>query len=141
MAPEVVLRKLEQLRRLLQDLQPFASASLAEITAEHYKVERILELLATAGADLVQHLLAERGVIAASYRDAFGQAATAGLIEPDLARQLERAAGMRNVLVHLYEAIDYEILRASIGEALRDFAALVAALQPLAEEPEEGTPR
>jgi hypothetical protein len=37
-------------------------------------------------------------------------------------------------LVHLCEGIDYEILHASVGEALRDFTALVTALDPLAEE-------
>lgn len=134
MPPEVVHRKLDVLRQLLHDLQPFARASLDEVVAEHYKVERILELLGTAAADLVQHLLAERGVVAASYRDVFRQAAAAKLLAPPLAERLEDAAGMRNVLVHLYEGIDYEILHASVGEALRDFTALVTALDPLAEE-------
>lgn len=50
-------------------------------------------------------------------------------------RRLEDAAGMRNVLVHLYEEIDLEIPHASIGPALNDFAELVAALAPFAEDP------
>jgi uncharacterized protein YutE (UPF0331/DUF86 family) len=33
---------------------------------------------------------------------------------------------MRNVLVHLYEEIDYEILHQSIPTALEDFAQFVA---------------
>jgi len=128
MAPEVVLRKLGALRRLLADLEPFAGSSLPEVIAEHYKVERILELLATASADLLQHLLAERGTVADSYRDVFRKAATAGLLGPELASRLEEAAGMRNILVHLYDEIDYEILHRSIALARRDFAALIAAL-------------
>jgi uncharacterized protein YutE (UPF0331/DUF86 family) len=132
-APEVILRKLEMLRRLHADLEPFAEAPLAAVIAEHYKVERILELLATAAADLLQHLLAERGIVAASYRDAFRQAGAAGLITVELAGQLDGAAAMRNVLVHLYEEIDYEVVHASIGDALRDFARLVAELEPLVE--------
>jgi uncharacterized protein YutE (UPF0331/DUF86 family) len=137
-APEVVLRKLELLRRLVGDLEPFAGASLEEVIAEHYKVERIFELLATAAADIVQHLLAERGIVAQSYREVFREAATAGLLEQPLAQRLEEAAGMRNVLVHLYDEIDYRILHESIGDALHDFAALIAALAPLADEPSEG---
>ena len=88
-APEVILRKLGMLRRLLADLGPFADAPLATVIAEHYKVERILELLVTAAADLLQHLLAERGIVAASYRDAFRQAGAAGLISPELASRLD----------------------------------------------------
>lgn len=96
-------------------------------------MERILELLATSAADLLQHLLAERDVVATSYRDVFRQAAIAGLLEEPLAVRLEEAAGMRSVLVHLYDEIDYQILHASVGKARRDFAALVAARAPLAE--------
>jgi uncharacterized protein YutE (UPF0331/DUF86 family) len=103
------------------------------VVVEHYKVERILELLATSAADLLQHLLAERGLVASSYRDAFRQAAAAGLLDEPLALRLEEAAGMRNVLVHLYDEIDYAIVHGSIGGALEDFAALVATLAPLAE--------
>ena len=135
MAPEVVLRKLGVLRRLLRDLEPFAGSSVEQIESEHYKIERILELLATASSDLLQHLLAEREVIAASYRDVFRHAATAGLLESSLSRRLEEAAGMRNVLVHLYDEIDTAILHGSIGPALRDFAALIAALEPFGREP------
>lgn len=137
MAPDVALRKISVLRQLLADLEPFEDATLEEVTAEHYQVERILELLATAGADLVQHLLAERGVVADSYRDAFRQAAAAGLLDPGLARRLEGAAGMRNVLAHLYESIDYAILRASIPEARRDFAALIVSLAVVSRPTDE----
>jgi uncharacterized protein YutE (UPF0331/DUF86 family) len=132
-APEVVLRKLEMLRTLLIDLQPFADASLEEVIAEHYKLERILELLATASADLLQHLLSERDIVATSYREVFRQAAAAGLLTEELSANLERAAAMRNLLVHLYEAIDYRILHASVGSARRDFTALISTLAPFAE--------
>lgn len=36
MAPEVVLRKLEVLRRLMRDLDPLAGASLEDVANEHY---------------------------------------------------------------------------------------------------------
>ncbi len=138
MAPEVVLRKLATLRRLLDDLRPFASATRAEVEAEHYRIERILELLATVAADLLQHLLAEQGVVADSYRDVFRRAASGGLIDETLGGRLERAAGMRNVLVHLYDGIDLEIVRQAITPALADFALLVAALEPYAQPSADG---
>lgn len=138
MAPEVVLRKLDKLRRLIEDLRPFANATRSAVEAEHYQIERILELLATVSADLLQHLLAERGVVADSYRDVFRRAASVGLVEEALGVRLERAAGMRNVLVHLYDGIDLEIVRQAIAPALTDFALLIAALEPYAQSSTDG---
>ncbi len=126
MARDVLLRKLAYLRQLLRDLTPFGQMSRAEIEAHHYTVERILELLVGAAVDLLFHILTERGLAPASYRDAFRLAAQEGLLPGDLAERLQQAAGMRNILVHLYETIDYAILHASIAPALRDFALFVA---------------
>jgi uncharacterized protein YutE (UPF0331/DUF86 family) len=128
-APEVFLRKLTYLRQLLADLAPFEGATLAEVQAEHYKLERIFELLVMAASDILHHLLAERGITPANHRDTFRLAAEQGLIPADLAARLQDAAGMRNVLVHLYEQINYTILRDSISPALRDFEQFVALFE------------
>ena len=132
MAPEVVLRKLEHLRQLVADLRRHEGASVERVREHHYEVERILELLVTSSADLPQHRLAEREVVASSYRDVFRRASAEGLLSPSLATKLEEAMGMRNVLVHLYDEIDYEILQRGIGEALAGFPALIAELLPRA---------
>lgn len=128
MAPDVLARKLRYLQQLLEDLAPYQDATAAQIETDHYKVERILELMVGVAIDVLFHLLSERDVAPASYRDAFRLAGEHDLLPSDLAERLQRAAGMRNILVHLYEEIDYEILRASIGPALRDFRRFVALL-------------
>lgn len=126
MAPDVLARKLAYLRQLLADLAPYENASLADVTAEHYKLERIIELMVMTATDVLFHLLAERDVTPSSYRHAFGAAAEQGLLSEDLAEKLQDAASMRNLLVHMYEQIDYTILRDSIKPALRDFGQFVA---------------
>ncbi|GIK43670.1 MAG: hypothetical protein BroJett011_75030 [Chloroflexota bacterium] len=129
MAPEVFLRKLTYLRQILADLAPFQGASLAQVEAEHYKLERILELLVMAASDILHHLLAERGITPSSYRETFKLAAEQGLVPADLAARLQDAASMRNVIVHLYEQINYSILRDSITPALEDFKQFVALFE------------
>ena len=129
MAPEVFLRKLTYLRQILADLAPFQGAILAQVEAEHYKLERIFELLVMAASDILHHLLAERGLTPSTYRDTFKLAAEQGLIPADLAARLQDAASMRNVIVHLYEQINYTILRDSISPALRDFGQFVALFE------------
>ncbi|GJM42982.1 MAG: hypothetical protein DHS20C20_32640 [Ardenticatenaceae bacterium] len=70
--------------------------------------------------------MAERGKTAVSYKSAFQLAAKEGMIPAELSERLQDAASMRNVLVHMYEEIDYEILHQSIPRALEDFAQFVA---------------
>ena len=129
MTAEVLLRKLVYLRQLLRDLEMYRSASLSEVAAEHYKLERLFELLVVAASDVLNHLLAEQGIVADSYRAAFRLAGEQGMIPVELADRMQDAASMRNVLVHLYDEIDYAILHASIVPALTDFAEFVAAME------------
>ncbi|MEI6181150.1 MAG: DUF86 domain-containing protein [Chloroflexales bacterium] len=126
MSREVLLRKLAYLRRLLHDLRPFAGASQAEIEAHHYMVERIIELLVGAASDLLFHMLTERGLQPSSYGEAFKFAGQAGLLPTTLAERLQLAAGMRNIIVHMYEELDYAIVHQSIGALLSDFSAFIA---------------
>jgi uncharacterized protein YutE (UPF0331/DUF86 family) len=129
MPHDVLLRKLSYLHQLLEDLRPFENASLADVRAQHYTVERLFELLVMTTCDILFHELAAQGVTPDSYRDAFKQASTHGLLLPDLSANLEKVAGMRNIIVHLYQAIDYSILHTSIRPALQDFGKFLAIFE------------
>jgi uncharacterized protein YutE (UPF0331/DUF86 family) len=126
---EVLLRKLTYLRQLLVDLTPYEGATLADVRAEHYKVERLFELLVLTASDILFHVLADYDLTPDSYRNAFRLASECDLLPADLAERLQDAAGMRNVIVHLYQEIDYTILHTSIGSALRDFKQFVALFE------------
>jgi uncharacterized protein YutE (UPF0331/DUF86 family) len=63
-----------------------------------------------------------------SYRAAFLRAGEVGIISTELSKNLSMSAGLRNILVHEYEAIDYSVLHNSIPAALRDFTRLIAEL-------------
>jgi hypothetical protein len=82
--PEVLLRKLSYLRQLLADLAPYENVTLERGAADHYKLERIFELLVVATTD---------------------------------------------VIVHLYERVDYAILHDGIRPALHDFSQVVALFE------------
>lgn len=129
MPPDVLLRKLTYLRQLLDDLQAFENASLDDVHAHHYTVERLFELLVMTTCDILFHELAAQGITPDSYRDAFKQASAQGMIPPDLSAKLEKAAGMRNIIVHLYQAIDYSILHSSVRPALQDFREFLALFE------------
>lgn len=63
-----------------------------------------------------------------SYREAFSLLAGAGVVDTNLAADLERWAGFRDVLVHLYTALDLDIVMKALGETapLEAFERLAA---------------
>lgn len=79
--------------------------------------------------DLAGHACADEGLGApASAAEAFELLAEAGRIDRDLAGRLQRAAGMRNLVVHEYTHIDPEHVVRAVEEGLDDLLAFVAAL-------------
>jgi uncharacterized protein YutE (UPF0331/DUF86 family) len=137
LSPDVLARKLAKLHVFLSDLRPYEGATLHTVEEDHYRVERLLQLLVEVATDVLAHELAHLGVVPASYRDAVRKAVEEGLLPEKLGVSLERAAGLRNVLVHLYEDLDMEILAASVKPALDDFGEFLKLFQERLEEMEK----
>ena len=123
MSPEVAQRKLGQMATYLKDLQRHEGISFELFMERHYEIERILELLVVTASDIVLHLISLRGEAApASYRAAFLRAGENEIISAELSKRLALSAGLRNILVHEYEEIDYSILHKCIPAAIADFS-------------------
>lgn len=122
MSPEVLARKLKLMTKYLNELKPYKEVSFEQYLKDHYAVERILELLIITACDIIFHILTERNEPPPStYGSAFIRAGEIGLIEKKLSESLSQAAGMRNILVHVYEDIDDRLVYESIQGALKDF--------------------
>ena len=98
-------------------------------------VERWLQVAIEACIDIAYHVIGDRGWTPPdSARDAFRTLASHGLIDAALATRLGRAAGLRNVLVHDYVAVDLDKLAAAIGRDLGDLRAFGAIAGRWVEE-------
>jgi uncharacterized protein YutE (UPF0331/DUF86 family) len=129
MSPEVVKKKLILLTTYLNDLIPYRKITFDEFMQEHYAIERILELLVMTACDITFHLVTAKGEPApASYRAAFLRAGELGVISKKLSKNLALSAGLRNILTHEYEEIDYKIVHKSIPVAIRDFTKFIKEL-------------
>jgi uncharacterized protein YutE (UPF0331/DUF86 family) len=128
MSPEVKKRKIQKLIQYLGDLKKHDDSSFESFMKCHYEVERILQLLIETSSDLIFHELSGKNITPDSYREAFIMAGDKGIIPKKLATNLALASGMRNILVHEYDDIDYKLVHKSIKTALRDFPALIKAL-------------
>ncbi len=130
---EVVLRdKLESLRRAMARIESHRAPS-AEVLRGDIDRQDILSLNLTRAlqlcVDMAVHLLADRGQPAPrSMGEAFSALAEAGIIEPALAERMRAAVGFRNIAVHSYRSIDWEIVQRICADGLDDFKAFARAV-------------
>lgn len=91
--------------------------------------ERFLQVAIQAAADVANHILAEDSDLTPDdYGAAFVALAKLGVIDQELAERLRAAAGLRNVLVHLYLDVDPDRVWEAI-ESLDDLEAFAAAVE------------
>jgi uncharacterized protein YutE (UPF0331/DUF86 family) len=134
----ILERKLEFMRRALEFIERVVAdgedAYLRNDIAQA-ALERQIERLVEAAVDAAVHVLRDRFRFSpATYREALLELGRRGLIEPDLARRMAPAAGLRNFIVHQYDEIDPRQVFAGARDALACFPALMAAIRDLIED-------
>jgi uncharacterized protein YutE (UPF0331/DUF86 family) len=135
MKREVIERKLGFLHGYILDMERLVPLTGPEREAQHYAIERILQLMCEVAADITLQFLKARGIAPPdSYKAVFDQARKHGMLPTDLAGELIQACGMRNVIVHLYDTLDMDRVLAAVDHApllYRRFAAwAMGALDP-----------
>jgi uncharacterized protein YutE (UPF0331/DUF86 family) len=125
---DAIARRLLTLGECLNELaRPEAAdaAALARDPLLRAAVERWLQLSIEACIDIATHVVAAEGwTPAGSARDAFLVLANHGKVPLDLAQRLGSAAGMRNVLVHDYVAVDLARIAHAVRHDLADLRQL-----------------
>lgn len=134
MSPEVIARKLQLMARYAGDLKPYEQSTFKEFWTDHYKVERLIELIVMTASDIVLHLLVMKGESPpGSYRAAFLRAGELGLLSTSLSKSLASGAGLRNLLTHEYEEIDHRILHGSLPIIVKDAFQFMEEISHLPE--------
>jgi uncharacterized protein YutE (UPF0331/DUF86 family) len=123
----VIERKLEALRHCIARVRakrpPTAESLAADADLQDVLVLNLSRAVQVC-VDIGAHLLAPSGsALPATMGETFTRLGEVGLIDTELAARLRRAVGFRNIAVHNYEAIDWEIVWLLAGDPLRDFEA------------------
>lgn len=129
---EVIEQKIESLRRSVERVHQKCPATAAALAGDPdaqdiltLNLSRAVQLCVDIGA----HLIAEHNKPAP---DTMGQTfdvlTDMGVISVELAVRMKKAVGFRNIAVHNYEAIDWEITYAIATRHENDFAAFAAAV-------------
>lgn len=146
MDQSVVNAKLESLRRCVARVQAHCPATAAQLAKDIDSQDIIALNLSRAVqlcVDLALHRLSTTGeTTPATMASAFERLAHAEIIDGELAKRMRSAVGFRNLAVHQYEAMDWQIVHAICSRHLddfRDFAHHVATWEPLQDHPPRAT--
>lgn len=132
MTSETISAKLVSIGRCVQRIVQHTPATAADLAADHDSQDIIsinLQRAIQLAVDVAGAMIARRALTPpATMADAFRILAKAELLSDELAERLARAVGFRNVSVHEYEEIDWNIVYSLITKHLDDFRDFVRAV-------------
>lgn len=117
------------------DLDPLATIESRGVAAyvgnivDQAVVERRLERAIGRMIDVNFHVLTASGQPPPpDYHSSFLRLSELGVLDPEFARQIARAAGLRNRLVHDYDDLDPRLVFEALGHALSEIPRYLAAV-------------
>lgn len=129
------LRKLDELVGRLRELGDIPRGEYLGDPRARAAAERMLQVAIQLCLDVGAHVLSDRGVVDwDEYREVPARLADEGALPRALADRLARAAGQRNVLVHLYLDVDPELVHDTLAHDLDAFVAFAERIDRLLDE-------
>jgi uncharacterized protein YutE (UPF0331/DUF86 family) len=133
--PELVAKKLALIDTSVRELETMARPErIATDIREQRFVQHTLQIAIQAALDAASHVVSDdRLGEPTTYRELFDLLEKAGYIPAELAGELAKMAGFRNVLVHGYDDVDLDIVRDIVENRLSDliqFAESIRARLP-----------
>ncbi|MEW5965685.1 MAG: DUF86 domain-containing protein [Pseudomonadota bacterium] len=138
---QVIEQKLESLRRCLARIRE-KTPPTAGALADSPDAQDVLTLNLTRAVqlcvDIGTHLISDSEQPAPdTMGQTFDMLASMSIISPELALRMKKAVGFRNIAIHNYEAIDWQITYLIATIHLDDFSAFAAAIVAFMEQPPE----
>ncbi|HSS76128.1 MAG TPA: DUF86 domain-containing protein [Thermoanaerobaculia bacterium] len=128
---ELVAKRLAQIETCVHDLQTLARPEkMKQDVREERFVEHTLQIAIQAALDVAAHIVAdERLGEARTNRDLFDLLESHGWVPGELATELRRMVGFRNVLVHGYGDVDLEIVEEIVRHHMGDLLRFVQVVR------------
>jgi len=128
----VIHQKLESLRRCLARIRSKEPISL-DVLQKDYDLQDIVSLNLTRAVqmavDIGAHMVsAQMQAAPATMGETFDQLGRMGVISEELALQLKKSVGFRNVAIHNYNSVNWAIVFSILQGHLQDFDAFAKAV-------------
>lgn len=129
---QLISRKIKFIEEDLRKLEEYAKISEEEYIGNEESqlaVERLLERIIGRLIDINYHLLKEKyGILPVDYFDSFLKISKQGIVGEDMAREVARSTGLRNILAHEYDEIDNRKVYISTKTALAQVPKYLQAI-------------
>lgn len=129
---DVLLNKVAIIERCLQRINEEYQGNQAELLSNFTKQDSVilnLQRLCEASIDMANRYLKLTGApVPQSSRDGFVQLEKLGILTPELASDLQKMVGFRNVAVHDYQNLNLDILLWVLDNKLLGFSQFAKAL-------------
>lgn len=135
---ELILEKIESLRRCVRRVEDKRVASVEELESDWDRQDILTVNLTRAVqlcVDIAAHLISEDdGAPPDTMAEGFDRLHEMEILPDDLARRMKGAVGFRNVAVHAYRSIDWQIVHSITHERLDDFRQFARAVLDVLNE-------
>jgi len=123
---EFVEKKVSLIEEDIKRLKDFGNMTAEEIFLNYEKqatVERLMERIIARAIDINQYLIRQlnKDVIPQNYRQTFLILSDLGIYDEKFGERISKSIGIRNVLIHDYDKIDYKLLYSSISDCISDY--------------------
>lgn len=135
-----IISKLELLSGYVKNLRSYMKYSVEDIKNDFTirgALERYLELSLECSIDIAEMIISYENMKRPdSYREVILALGRAGILPEDFAERFSNAAGLRNILVHMYATIDINEIYYNLTENLKDFDAFAKYIAVYLEKKE-----
>ena len=138
--PELLAKKLAEIETHVRELRTEADLSrLHEDVKEERFVAHTLQLAVQAALDAASHIVADARLgEPETNQELFGLLERHGWVEPSLGTRLRDMARFRNLLVHGYAKVDFNIVEDIVRHHLGDLESFAEAVRSRLEANEPG---
>lgn len=130
---KLIQRKITFLAQLKKELIRYGVKSLSELSKNHQMekaVEKTLQEMVEICLDIGKHIIADEGFrLPEDSKDIFSILNQEGILSNELIPIMINMAGFRNIVVHLYEKIDLEIVYGIYKKHLGDFDRFIEEIK------------
>ncbi len=141
----ILEEKLESLRRCISRVEKKRAESAEQLRADVDRQD-ILTLNLTRAVqlcvDMAMHIIAQSDeTLPQTMGQTFDALAQLGIIDEHLSGRLKAAVGFRNIAVHSYQKVDWDIVHSITHQGLDDFYSFARAVAACVEAGDKGAQR
>ena len=130
---EIIRRKLATIVENLKALEPIGKMTLKEYVQELYKrkaTERLLQELIEAAIDINTYIIVQTGNrVPDDFYESFIKLGELNIISSDLSEKLAPSAGLRNRLVHEYDALEHSMVLDAVRRTEELYPAYIKQIE------------